>query len=119
VQTCKEEIMTVEKLLERARRFEIETYKIPDDFRITHIAFTGMPEKHPHNGAKILLIPDPFSQNVSYYEFFVSDIKGVEELPHLVTAEGESVKMCRIWVKRGSIGILSTPFIVEDTTGKY
>jgi len=115
----KKDIMAVEKLLENAHRFEIDTYKVPRDFRINHVAFTGMPEKHPHDEEKIILIADPFSKNVSYYEFHAADIKGVEELPHLVTAEGKSVKMCRIWVKKGSISIRSTPFVVEDTAGKY
>ncbi len=111
--------MAVEKLLEKARKFEIDTYKVPQDFRVNHIAFMGMPEKHPHDGEKIILITDPFSKSVSYYEFFVVDIKGVEELPHLVSSEGKSAKMCRVWVKKGSIGIRSTPFVVERTAGKY
>jgi len=109
----------VKKLLEKARRFEIDTYKIPRDFRISHVSFTGMPEKHPHDNEKLILITDPFSTSVSYYEFHVDDIKGVEELPHLVTADGKSAKMCRLWVKKGCIGIRSTPFVVEDTAGKY
>jgi len=111
--------MGVEKLLEKAQRFEIDTYKISHDFRINHVAFTGMPEKHPQNSEKIIVIADPFSRSISYYEFFVADIKGVEELPNLVTAEGKSVKMCRVWVKKGSIAIMSTPFVVEDTVGNY
>ena len=107
--------MTVKNLLKHAEKFEIDTYK-PQDFRENHISFMGAPEKHPSDADKIILIPDPFSTNVSYYEFASADVAGVEELPNLVDAEGTSVKMCRVWVRKGSVGVRSTPFIVEDTT---
>ena len=111
-----EEEMTVKELLEHAEKFEVDTYKLSRNFRENHISFTGAPEKHPCADDKIILIPDPFSTNISYYEFASADIAGVEELPNLVTVEGTSVKMCRVWVRKGSIGVRSTPFVVEDTT---
>ena len=107
--------MTVKNLLKHAERFEVDTYK-PRDFRERHVSFTGAPEKHPYAVDKIILIQDPFSTNISYYEFAAADVAGVEELPNLVTAEGTSVKMCRVWVRKGSIGVRSAPFVVEDTT---
>jgi hypothetical protein len=110
----KGEVMTIEKLLEKTKKFEIDTYRIPPDFMANHVSFTGTPEKHPHDDNKIILITDPFSKNISYYEFLAVDIKGVEELPSLVTTEGKSVAMYRLWVRKGSVGIRSTPFIVED-----
>ncbi len=110
-----EEEMTVKELLEHAEKFEVDTYKLSRSFRENHIAFTGAPEKHPCADDKIILIQDPFSRNISYYEFASSDIAGVEELPNLVNLEGTSVKMCRVWVRRGSIGVRSAPFVVEDT----
>ncbi|MCD6486593.1 MAG: hypothetical protein J7K35_04640 [Syntrophobacterales bacterium] len=110
--------MTIEKLLEHAEKFEVDTYNLSRNFRENHISFTGAPEKHPYADDKIILILDPFSANISYYEFATADIAGVEELSNLATAEGKSVKMCRVWVRRGSIGIRSTPFVVEDTTRK-
>jgi len=111
-----EEEMTVKELLKHAEKFEVDTYRLSRNFRENHISFTGAPEKHPYADDKIILIPDPFSTNISYYEFASSDIVGVEELPNLVTVEGMSVKMCRVWVRKGSIGVRSTPFVVEDTT---
>ncbi len=110
--------MTIKKLLEHAKKFEIDTYKLSLNFKENHVSFTGAPEKHPYADDKIILISDPFSTNIAYYEFATADIAGVEELPNLVTVEGKSVKMCRIWVRKGSIGIRSTPFVVEDTTRK-
>jgi inorganic pyrophosphatase len=49
------------------------------------------------------------------YEFIKEDISYFEELPNLVDPNGETVTMGRIWVKKGSLGIRCTPFIVEDT----
>lgn len=110
--------MTVKELLKHAEKFEVDTYKLSHNFRENHISFTGAPEKHPYADDKIILIQDPFSTNVSYYEFAATDIAGVEELPSLATIEGTSVKMCRVWVRRGSIGVRSVPFVVEDTVRK-
>ena len=110
-----EEEMTVKELLKHAEKFELDTYKLSRNFRENHISFTGAPEKHRYDDDKIILIQDPFSTNISYYEFAAADIAGVEELPNLVTVEGTSVKMCRVWVRKGSIGVRSTPFVVEDT----
>jgi len=111
----REEPMTVKNLLKHAERFEVDTYK-PRDFRENHVSFMGAPEKHPYADDKIILIQDPFSASISYYEFAEADVAGVEELPNLVSSEGTSVKMCRVWVRKGSIGVRSAPFIVDDTT---
>ena len=107
--------MPIEKLLEHTEKFEIDAYRRQPDFITNHISFTGTPEKHPCDADKIILIIDPLSANISYYEFATADIKGVEEMPSLVTMEGESIRVIRIWVRKGSIGVRSTPFIVEDT----
>jgi len=98
-------------------KFEIETYKKPRsirELRKTHVPFSGSPQKHPYRPGKIVLIVDPYSSNSIYYEFNASDISFVEELPHIVDIEGEVVNMARIWVKKMSIGVRSTPFVVAE-----
>jgi hypothetical protein len=42
----------------------------------------------------------------------------VEELPNIVTVDGETVTMVRVWIKKMSIGMRCSPFIVEDTAGE-
>lgn len=101
-----------------AIKFEIASYKKPTDvknLRKTHVPFSGAPHKHPFIPEKVLLVADPYSSNTIYYEFNAEDISFVEELPNIVNIEGEVVTMARIWVKKMSIGVRSTPFIVEDT----
>jgi len=99
-------------------RFEIQVYQRPSDekrLRDTHIAFSGAPQKHPASPQKIILVVDPYSDNTFYYEFNTQDISYVEELANLVTMDGEVIPMARIWVKKKSIAIRSTPFVVENT----
>jgi len=101
-----------------AEKFEIQAYKRPGsikDIRKTHVAFSGSPRKHPYDDTKVVLITDPVSMNTFYYEFKTDDVTFVEELPSIVSPDGEAIVLVRIWVKKQSIGIRCTPFIVEDT----
>ena len=108
--------MTIATFLEKAKKFEVDTYNRIPDLRTNHVAFTGAPRKHPADEDKIVLIVDPFSTQTFYYEFKTVDIEGVEVLPSLATMNGKSVTMVRLWVKKGSVAVKSIPFVVEDTS---
>lgn len=110
--------MIVNYFPQAAKKFEIQAYEPPDNIkrlRRTHVAFTGAPQKHPCDSDKILLITDPYSSNAFYYEFRASDVSYAEELPNLVNLEGEILTMVRIWVKKNTVAIRCTPFLVGDT----
>ena len=110
--------MPISDYLQETKKFEIQTYEKPKDFsmlRDSHIAFTGAPRKHPYDPDKVILIVDPYSTNTFYYEFRADDIAYVEELPSMVNLEGKSITMVRLWIKKMSIGVRCTPFIVQDT----
>ena len=101
-----------------APKFQIQAYKIPKDIslmRKTHVSFSGSPKKHPYDPERVVLVADPFSTNNLFYEFTKENISYVEELPNLVNQGGETITMVRVWVKKRSIGIRCSPFIVEDT----
>lgn len=103
-----------------AEKFEIQAYKRPTDLRSlmrTHVPFTGSPRKHPQDGKKVIIIPDPYSTCATYLEFMAGDISYAEELPSLVNLQGETVPMARVWVKKKSVGVSCSPFIVEETRG--
>jgi inorganic pyrophosphatase len=104
--------MTIEKLLQQSEKFEIEVYRKPPHQTADHIPFVGSPRRHPYDDKKIILIVDPFSSNIYYYEFFLSDVQGMEELPSLVTNEGESLAMVRLWLRKSSVAVRSFPFLV-------
>jgi inorganic pyrophosphatase len=110
--------MVISNFLKTAEKFEIQAYKRPKnhkELRKSHVAFSGSPQKHPFDAYRVILVMDPYSTNTIYYEFMKKDIAFVEELPNLVGPDGDAVLMVRIWVKKRSIAVRSSAFIVDDT----
>jgi inorganic pyrophosphatase len=106
------------KSLQKSSRLEIKAFQKPKDIKTiakTHIPFSGSPQKHPYDSSRIILVSDPYSPNTFYIEFKTRDIVYIEELPNVVTLDGETITMARIWVKKSSIAVRCTPFVVEDT----
>ncbi len=109
--------MPITTLLQEAGKFEIEVYKKHKNLEAlkkTHVPFSGAPLKHPDDPEKIILVADPYSTHTFYYEFIREDISCMEELPSIVNMDGESIPMARVWVKKRSVGIRCSPFLVED-----
>ena len=99
-------------------KFEIQVHKMPRDTKTllkSHVAFSGTPRKHPYDDSKVILVSDPYSTQPFYWGFKKADISHLEELPNLVAADGETYPMARVWVKKMSIAVRSTPFVVADT----
>jgi hypothetical protein len=110
--------MAMKNILQEVKKFEIETYERPKnlkELKKTHIPFTGSPLKHPYDPKKVIIIPDPYSPNPLYYEFKRNDITFAEKLFNLVNLDGETITLVRFWVKKMSVGMLCTPFLVEET----
>ncbi|ACN15393.1 hypothetical protein HRM2_22980 [Desulforapulum autotrophicum HRM2] len=107
--------MPINTLLDVKGKFEIQTYySRPKEIdRHNHIPFSGSPRKHPFEKDKIILVADPFTANTFYYEFKIKDIGFAEELANITNIDGDSVAMTRIWVKKKSVSIRCTPFIVD------
>ena len=111
--------MSIINFLELKEKFEIQTYgKARDIDKSDYIPFSGSPRKHPHEISRVILIADPFTDNTFYYEFQVEDIVFAEELPSMTNLKGKSVSMVRLWVKKQSIAIRCTPFIVDTIKRK-
>ena len=110
--------MVMSTFLQQSPKFELQHYEKPkniNELRKTHVAYSGSPQKHPYDPEKVLLVPDPYSSGTFFYEFRTDDISFVEDLVNLVDIDGETIHMVRVWVKKGSIAIRSTPFLVADT----
>jgi len=109
--------MPITTFLQQAKTLEIQTFKKHKDLKTLkadHVPFSGSPLKHPYDREKVILLVDPFSGNSFYYEFKTDDISLVEELPNLVSMDGETIQMARIWVKKWRVGLRCTPFVVAD-----
>ncbi len=110
--------MVLRNFPEAVKEFAIQVYQKPENeknLRKTHVSFSGTPQKHPYDPDKVILVVDPYSTNISYYEFFTQDISFVEELNNVADPEGNIIPFMRLWVRKESIGIHSTPFVVADT----
>jgi hypothetical protein len=109
--------MGVTQFLQASQKFEIQVFKRPkniDQLWKSHVPFTGSPQKHPHDADKVIVVVDPYSTNPYYYEFQTQHIATVEELSNLVSRDGEAIPMARIWIRKGSVGLRCTPFVVAD-----
>jgi hypothetical protein len=104
------------KELPRPNRLtDLVRYRGTEDFRSASAPYTGTPRKHPWEANKMILVAAPFSPHTIVYEFRYQDVTHAEELPNLVNERGENVRMAKIWVKKGSLGMRIEPFRVEDT----
>lgn len=103
--------------IQKAEKFELEKYKKPRDVKSllkAHVPFSGSPQKHPHDAEKLILVADPYSTYTYYYEFNKDDVAYVEKLSNLVDAQGNTIGMARIWVRKMSVAVRCTPFLVAD-----
>ena len=103
---------------QETKNFAIEHYRLPKnlkEMKKTHVSFSGSPLKHPYDPEKVILVADPYSSHPFYYEFRSADVSYVEELPSIVNLDGKTMTMVRIWVKKMSMAILCSPFLVEET----
>jgi hypothetical protein len=112
--------MANESVSDKVEKFEIELYKTPKDKKSlakSNVSFSGSPQKHPYDADKVILVVDPYCSNTFYYEFNKADITFVEELPNIVNLYGDVFPMVRIWVRKMSVAVRSTPFVVADLRG--
>lgn len=80
------------------------------------VAFVGYPQQHPAEKNKLILIYDPLGENPAILEFKIDDILFVEDLPQIVTEKGEGIPQVKLWIRRGSHGMLLEPFEVGSET---
>lgn len=104
--------MSIRNILEAEAFYELQAYRsgVPSDA----VAFVGSPRKHPYDEEKCVLVSAPFDTNPSILEFRIADIVHVDDLPSPVTADGESLPVVKLWIKRGSFGIRYEPFEVDS-----
>lgn len=79
------------------------------------IPFTGYPQQHPTENNKLILVYDPLGESPAVLEFKVDDILYAEDVPQAVTEKGEGIPMVKLWIRKGSRGMLLEPFEVDET----
>lgn len=110
--------MSIRKFLDTQPLHDLTRYETHIDLEKEAVAFTAAPRKHPFDEDKILLVQDPFSSDTMFYEFKIKDILQVDTVPSVGTEGGRNIKMARIWIRKGSLGMRYEPFEV-DTPLKF
>ncbi|WP_455382247.1 hypothetical protein [Salinispira pacifica] len=110
--------MSVQNYLESAPLRELKRYEADANYSRDGIRFSGTARKHPYDRDKLLLVPPPFTAPRLLYEFRFSDILHAENRSNMVTANGESLPMIDVWVRKGSTGVVMHSFEVgtEDAS---
>jgi len=78
------------------------------------VPFNGFPRAHPSDKLKLILVNDPLGAEPAVLEFKLDDILFVEEIPSVITEDGEGVPLVKLWVQRGAVGVILEPFEVSD-----
>lgn len=109
--------MSIRTFIELKDKFELQEYVRPMEAdKKECVSFYGSPRKHPNENSRVILVVDPLSENTFYYEFNIDDIVLAEEQPSISNLEGESVSMVRLWLRKKSIALRCTPFVVDAVT---
>lgn len=104
--------MSITSYLSTAPLFEIEKYsgKASRD----GIPFKGFPKQHPFEPDKLVLVVDPLGENPTIIEFKSADILHAEDLPSMFNEAGEGVRIVKLWIRKGALGVIHEPFEVQD-----
>jgi hypothetical protein len=110
--------MPLDTVIPQTERFDIQPLQHPhattEQLRADNVAFVGAPMQHPHREESILLVTEVHGSSPLYYEFRRADIAHIDARPNITDVEGRTVAMARVWVRKGSIAMRYTPFIVAD-----
>lgn len=102
---------SIRKLLEISDKFDIKKYEC-EDLSQTHSGFEGTPRKHPYDKSRVLIVTNPFDESQLFYEFPIKSIDFIEDIETITSEDGRSAPILRFWIKKGTMGIKSEPFIV-------
>ena len=104
--------MSFQKYLETGEIFPIKKFGSKRDLG-NCVSFIGAPRHHPYDSEKIILICEPLSDEAVFYEFKLKDVRYFEELPNIGSEDGKNLKIARIYVLKGSLGVKYLPFEVN------
>lgn len=83
------------------------------NFLELYAPFEGFPKRHPSDKGMILLFSDPFTDETHFYEFPAHAVGRIEEMGSISKEDGSTGLRVRIWIRKGTRGLLSRSVIVE------
>lgn len=105
------------KYLEELPTLDVIKFDPSRRYREEGVLYTGTPRKHPYDHNKIILLQSPFTAEAVFFEFKVADILYMEELPSIVTEQGETIQMVNFWIKKGALALRFQAFFVGGVSG--
>jgi len=78
------------------------------------IPFSGYPRQHPSDKNRLILVHDPLGVYPTVLEFKMEDVLFIEETHQAVTEAGEGVPLVKLWIRKGSHGVILEPFEVNE-----
>ncbi len=74
--------------------------------------YEGSTMCHPYEEDKFLLVTNPLTDDATFIEFKKSDLLFAEERSSITSENGESIKIVKVYMKLGGIGIRYEPFVI-------
>ena len=100
--------------LAQAQRYEIERYAKGQVCSETHVAYTGVPNKHRDSEERMVLACGVDSGAPTFLDFSLADVDRMEQAETMVTLDGRAVPLVRLWVRKGALAFRYLPFVVDD-----
>ena len=74
--------------------------------------YIGSTMCHPYEDDKFILLSNPMTDDATFIEFKKSDLLYAEESSSITTENGESIKIMKVHMKIGGVGVRYEPFII-------
>lgn len=104
--------LDIVKVLNESR--SIQKYNDPDQLHKDAVPYIGQPKQHKDSHDKVYLRLDYLSGHGVMIEFKTSDILYAEDYNTISQKDGAAIRLVKLWVKKGSLGIKLEPFYVND-----
>lgn len=91
----------------------------PNRLKKEAVPYLGQLKQHKSDPKKVYLLIDPLSAGSTLVEFKTKDLLWAEDHSTVTSPDQGSVQLVKIWVKKGSVGLRLTPFLVSDFSEVY
>lgn len=93
---------------------ELSKFSNPHRLHKEAVPYVGHAKQLKDTPEKIFLRLDSISSHGQMLEFKTKDVIHAEDVNTVTKENGQAIRIVRIWVKKGSIGIKLEPFVVTD-----
>ena len=100
------------KVLNESR--ELEEHSDSDRLSKEAVSFVGQLKKNETDPSKVFLRSERFANQSILLEFNLRDVVFAEDLKTITRDDGAAIRIVKIWLRKGAIGVKLEPFSVAD-----